>query len=109
MLEKMKRNHKLTIIVAALLAGITSCKKDFLEEKRELGGVNEEVFKDSLLAQAYVDYVYGLFQPPSGSSAPSYHLATGGIQFAQTTDEFPGETNWNKTWPSVSYLNAHAL
>jgi hypothetical protein len=109
MLEKMKRNHKLTILAAALLVCITSCKKDFLEEKRDLGGVNEEVFKDSLLAQAYVDYVYGLFLPPSGASASAWNIAPNGIQFSQTTEEFTGETNWNKVWSSVSYTNAHAL
>jgi hypothetical protein len=56
-----------------------------------------------------VDYVYGLFQPPSNASAWSWNIATGGIQLAQTTEEFPGETNWNKVYSSVSYLNAHAL
>ncbi len=105
----MKRNHKLSLIAAALLAGTISCKKDFLEEKRDLGGVNEEVYKDSLLATAYVDFVYGLFQPPSNSPAWSWNLATNGIHFAQTTEEFPGETNWNKPWSGVSYVNAHAL
>ncbi len=105
----MKRNHKLTIIAAALLAGVVSCKKDFLEEKRDLGGVNEETFKDSVLATAYVDYVYGLFQPPANAQALSWNLATNNIQFAQTTEEFPGETNWNKVWSGVSYINAHAL
>jgi len=105
----MKRNNKLLIIVAALLAATTSCKKDFLEEKRDLGGVNEETFKDSILATAYVDYVYGLFQPGNNAQSLSWNIATGNLNFAQTTEEFPGETNWNKLWSGVSYVNAHAL
>jgi starch-binding outer membrane protein, SusD/RagB family len=109
MLVKMTTKHKVFIIAASLLTGFTSCKKDFLEEKRDLSGVNEEVFKDSTLAQAYVDYIYGLFQAPNNASALSWNIATGGIQFAQTTDEISGETNWNKAWASISYLNGHAL
>ncbi|HEX6430764.1 MAG TPA: RagB/SusD family nutrient uptake outer membrane protein, partial [Niastella sp.] len=105
----MKRNHKISIIAAALMAGIISCKKDFLEEKRDLGGVNEEVYKDSLLATAYVDFVYGLFQPPDNAQSLSWNIATGDIKFAQTTEEFPSETNWNKPWSGISYVNGHAL
>ncbi|WP_207514178.1 RagB/SusD family nutrient uptake outer membrane protein [Longitalea luteola] len=105
----MTTKNKVLIIAASLLTGFTSCKKDFLEEKRDLGGVNEEVFKDSVLAQAYVDFVYGMFQAPSNAQSLSWNLATNNIQFAQTTDEFPGQTNWNREWATVSYLNPHAL
>ncbi|MDB5193627.1 MAG: RagB/SusD family protein, partial [Segetibacter sp.] len=56
----MKRN-KIFLVCTSLVLICTSCKKDFLEEKRDLSGVNEEVFKDPVLAQAYVDFVYGLF------------------------------------------------
>jgi hypothetical protein len=109
MLERMKRNHKISLIAAALMAGIVSCKKDFLEEKRDLGGVNEEVYKDSILATAYVDYVYGLFLPPDNAQSLSWNIATNDIKFAQTTEEFPTQTSWNQTWASISYVNGHAL
>jgi hypothetical protein len=109
MLEKMKRNYKLTIVAAALLAGITSCKKDFLEEKRDLSGVNEEVYKDSLEAQAYVDYVYGLFLPAANQPAPMWSLAGNGTTFGLLTEEAAGENNWNKVWANISYLNANCL
>jgi hypothetical protein len=102
----MKRNKIITI--AALLAiGITGCKKDFLEEKRDLTGVNEEVFKDTLLATAYVDYVYGMFLPPA-TAANMWNAATGNSQLSQVTEELGGEVNWNKVWPNISYTNAHA-
>lgn len=102
------RTHKI-IAALSLLLVMASCKKDFLEEKRDLGGVNEEVFRDSTIAQAYVDFIYGLFQPTSNSQAPIWNLATASTVFTQTTDELAGETNWNKAWASVSYSNAHAL
>jgi starch-binding outer membrane protein, SusD/RagB family len=104
----MKRN-KLIWVVASLVLVTASCKKDFLEEKRDLSGVNEEVFKEPALAQAYVDYVYGLFLPSSNAQALTWNLAVGGNGFTQTTEELAGETNWNKVWPMVSYTNAHAL
>lgn len=104
----MKKN-RILIAIAAVSMMITSCKKDFLEEKRDLTGVNEEVFQDPVLAQAYVDYVYGLFLAPHNSQALAWELATGNYDFSRTTDEFGGETNWNKVWPNISYTNAHAL
>jgi hypothetical protein len=67
--------NKILLAFCVLLLVITSCKKDFLEEKRDLTGVNEEVFKDPVLANAYVDYVYGLFMPPSNSQALIWELA----------------------------------
>ena len=98
------------IWVAALLILVAAgCKKTFLEEKRDLTGVNEEVFKDPVLAQAYVDWIYGQFQPPANAQALIWNLATNGTEFTRTTEELPGETNWNRTWPSISYTNAHAL
>jgi len=104
----MKLNS-IIIASASLVLGLAGCSKKFLEEKRDLGGVNEEVFQDSTIAQAYVDYVYGLFQPANNATALTWMLATNGNHFTQTTEEFGGETNWNKVWPSISYSNGHAL
>lgn len=80
-----------------------------MEEKRDLSGVNEEVFKDPVLAQAYVDFVYGLFMPPANSQALMWDLAANGTAFTNTTDELAGETNWNRVWVNISNNNAHAL
>src|SRR5688572_7724154 len=100
---------KIFLVSASLMLIITGCKKDFLVEKRDLTGVNEEVFKDPVLAKAYVDYIYGLFQPPANAQALIWNLATNGTEFTRTTEELPGETNWNKPWAQISYTNAHAL
>ena len=56
----MKRINNIWFLAFFILL-FSGCKKDFLEEKRDLSGVNEEVFKDPAMAQAYVDYIYGLF------------------------------------------------
>lgn len=86
---------KLSVILTALFAvAISSCSDDVLREKRDLTGYNEQVYQDSLLAQAYVDYVYFLFRPGSGANAPIYSR-----EFGTTTslcEESPGQ---------VAYLN----
>jgi len=104
----MKRN-RLILPLALLTLLVVSCKKDFLEEKRDLSGANEEVFKDPALAQAYVDYIYGLFLPANNATSLTWNLATNNDDFTRTTDELAGETNWNKEWAGISYTNAHAL
>jgi starch-binding outer membrane protein, SusD/RagB family len=108
-LEIVMKRNKIIIVFALLILVMTSCKKDFLEEKRDLTGVNEEVFKDPILAKAYVDYIYGLFEPPANAQALIWELTGNGTTFTQNTEELAGENNWNKVWASVSYVNGHAL
>jgi hypothetical protein len=100
--------------LAAIVLISGGCKDDFLEEKRDLSGTNEEVFKNPLLAQAYVDYIYGMFLPANNGTPNIQHQSindNGGYSsaFTQTTDELAGETDWNKNWANISYLNNHAL
>ena len=105
--------NKIIYAFASLLLMTASCKDDFLAEKRDMSGFNEDVFEDPLKAQAYVDYIYGLFLP--ANNAQSFVISQGAsangtynTSFTQTTEELAGETNWNKEWPQISYLNAHA-
>ncbi|WP_208861270.1 hypothetical protein [Flavobacterium oncorhynchi] len=56
----------LTTVLAAL--SLASCNDDFLEEKKDFNGVNEDVFKVPSLATGYVDYVYGLFLPGNNAA-----------------------------------------
>ncbi len=70
------------ILITGLLLWSTGCE-DVLTEKRDLSGLNEQVFEDSLLARSYVDYVYEQNLPgwPSGD-------------FIKASDEMPGETKY---------------
>ncbi len=104
----MKRN-KLILVFASLAIAAASCKKDFLEEKRDLSGVNEEVFQNPVMAKAYVDYVYFMFQPGNNATSFTWELATNNDEFTRTTEEIAGETNYNKEWAQVSFSNGHAL
>jgi hypothetical protein len=84
-------------ILAVMLLG--SCNDDFLAEKDDLTGVNEEVYQDPVLGQAYIDYVYKSFVPANNASSFTWDLASNGNDdFSQTSDELPGEVNWNKVW-----------
>jgi starch-binding outer membrane protein, SusD/RagB family len=106
----MKKNKLFLAAAAALTLGMASCKKDFLEEKRDLSGLNEEVYTDSLVGKAYVDYLYYMFLPGTNAQSMTWNLATGGSQLTQTTEELAGETNWNKEWASgILNTQAHAL
>jgi len=109
----MKKIKILNIVLLGLLLTGQSCKDDFLEEKRDLTAVNEEVFKDPVLAQSYVDYVYGMFLP--ATNAQSFIVTQNASEngtyntiFTQTTDELAGETDYNKEWAAISYVNNHA-
>jgi hypothetical protein len=108
----MKKNI-IKYFFASMVLLSTSCKDDFLQEKRDMTGVNEDVFKDPVLAQAYVDYLYGLFLP-ANNGTPWIQTQTasenGGYNnvFTQTTDELAGETDYNKVWASILNTNNHA-
>ncbi|MBD1424590.1 RagB/SusD family nutrient uptake outer membrane protein [Sphingobacterium arenae] len=108
----MKKYLYINLFLSILLMH-TSCSDKFLEEKRDLGAVNEDVFIDPVLGQAYIDYVYGMFLPANNqtgfmqtntaSENGSYNTV-----FTQTTDELAGETDFNKQWANISYVNNHA-
>ncbi|MNJ93817.1 SusD family protein [compost metagenome] len=109
----MKRN-KITYILALSVIIAAGCKQAFLEEKKDYAGFNEQVFQDPALAKGYVDYVYGLFLP-SNNGTPNVQVqntsdnGTYSSLFTQTTDELAGETDWNKEWSTISYVNSNAL
>lgn len=109
MITIFKKKH-IKILTAAGLALVVSCKTDFLEDKRDLTGMNEQVFENESTATAYVDYVYGLFQPANNNSnSLLWERAVDGNEFSKTTDELAGETNWNKEWVNIAYHQDHAL
>lgn len=99
-------------ILGSLLMGVMSCKKDFLVEKRDLTGVNEEVFKDPDLARAYVGYIYRLFQyADNATSMVQWQNGNNGTfndAYTKTTEELAGQTDWNRDWPTIAITQNHA-
>ena len=95
-----------------ILSMLVSCKKDFLEEKSDLTGVNEEVYKDPLMAKAFVGYIYGLFQPADNAAAMiQYQTNANGTYsdaYTKTTNELAGQTDFNREWPAIAISQNHA-
>ncbi|AWW30805.1 RagB/SusD family nutrient uptake outer membrane protein [Echinicola strongylocentroti] len=87
---------------------LSGCNDDFLEEKQDLTGVNEEVFQDPHMAQAYVDYVYYLFSPSDNGRNLIWDLF-GGFEFSKNTDEMPGRSALNQEYSQISFTEDHAL
>ncbi|MBP6460477.1 MAG: RagB/SusD family nutrient uptake outer membrane protein, partial [Crocinitomicaceae bacterium] len=107
---KMKKIKYIGLFTLLATFSLGSCDDDFLAEKQDYNGVNEEVFTEPLVAQAYVDYVYGLFLPGDNAVTSTWDLAVAGSDdFAQTTEELAGEVNWNKPWATVNPAQAHCL
>jgi hypothetical protein len=108
---KMKKIKYIGLFTILATFSLGSCNDDFLEEKKDYNGVNEEVFQEPLLAQAYVDYVYNQFLPGDNAVTSTWDLAAGTnlSDFAKTTEELAGETNLNKTWASISPNGANCL
>lgn len=107
------KTYKVVFTLVALTITFGSCSDDFLQEKRDMTGINEEVFQDPFLATAYVDFVYGLFLPPDGSASFVQHQVGARGQyndnFSQTTEELGGQVEWNQPWASIAINQSHAL
>jgi starch-binding outer membrane protein, SusD/RagB family len=100
---KIKNIKTIGLFTILTTFSLVSCNDDFLAEKQDFGGVNEQVFQDPSLATAYVDYIYKSILPPDNAAAMTWDLAAGGADtFSKTSDELFGETAYNKTYASLN-------
>jgi hypothetical protein len=77
-----------SLLALASLAFITACSDDFLEEKRDLSGFNEEIYNDVTSAQGKVDYLYYLCLPSSSWGSSD--------NYSKSTEEFAGSTPYTQ-------------
>lgn len=73
------------LLTISLLAG---CSDDFLEEKQDFSGFNEEIYDDVQTAQAKVDYVYYLSLPTGTTGASD--------DYSKSTEEFVGSSKFTQ-------------
>ncbi|QDH78224.1 RagB/SusD family nutrient uptake outer membrane protein [Echinicola soli] len=99
-------NNISRLFLLAFVVLFASCNDDFLQEKQDWTGVNEQVFQDELRATAYVDYVYGLFLPSDGN-VPQWYYSSHNDDLMQTSDEAYGQTRWNQVWAAISPSEYH--
>jgi hypothetical protein len=107
---KIKYIKSIGVLALMTVFSLGSCSDDFLTEKKDYNGLNDQVFTDPAYAKQYVDYIYYSILPTNNSAAFTWDLTTGGNDtWTKTTDELAGETNWNKVWTSISPANANCL
>ncbi|MGX5687867.1 RagB/SusD family nutrient uptake outer membrane protein [Arcticibacter tournemirensis] len=109
----MKRNKVLLLLLLGMIVNSVGCKDDFLQEKSDLTGMNDDVYMYENTATAFVDYVYAQFQPSDGNAAFIWELSgnsasAGGDTWSKMSQERAGETNYNKVYSKVSYTQDHA-
>lgn len=84
----LKNIFKKSLWGLMLLPLLTGCDDEFLVEKKDFSGFNEEIYNDVLTAQAKVDYVYYL-SLPSGTTG-------GSDDFSKSTEEFVGSAHFTQ-------------
>jgi hypothetical protein len=89
-------NNKLkkSFLALLLLAIITGCSDQFLIDKKDYAGFNEEIYNDVETAQAKVDYLYYLCLPAASTGSSD--------TYSKTTEEFPGSTTYNQLTEKTS-------
>lgn len=107
---KIKYIKVIGVVTLMTAFSLVSCSDNFLEEKKDYNGLNEQVFIEPGFAKQYVDYIYYSFLPGHNAVAYTWDFTTGGNdQWTKTTDEMAGETNWNKVWAQITTTDAHCL
>jgi hypothetical protein len=84
----LKNIFKKSLWGLILLPLLTGCEDEFLVDKKDFSGFNEEIYNDVLTAQAKVDYVYYL-SLPSGTTGAS-------DDFSKSTEEFVGSAHFTQ-------------
>jgi starch-binding outer membrane protein, SusD/RagB family len=77
-----------------LVTFISGCSDDFLVDKGDFSGFNEEIYNNVLTAQAKVDYLYYLCLPVATTGSPD--------TYSKSTEEFPGSTTYNQLTEKTS-------
>ncbi|WP_308990998.1 RagB/SusD family nutrient uptake outer membrane protein [Mariniflexile litorale] len=110
----MKNNIKLYSVFAIITSLVLgSCSTDFIEEKRDLSSVTNEVFEYEELSNQYVNQIYSLILPEHNKNMIMWSRAAddhdGPDMFGKATDEGFGEVDINKVYAAISFNEDHCL
>lgn len=86
--------YKISILCLVFVVFTSSCSDQFLIDKKDFSGFNEEIYNDVLTAQAKVDYLYYLCLPTATYGAPD--------TYSKSTEEYPGSTTYNQLTEKTS-------
>jgi starch-binding outer membrane protein, SusD/RagB family len=85
------KNSFLALLLLAIIAG---CSDQFLVDKGDFAGFNEEIYNDVLTAQAKVDYLYYLCLPAASNGSSD--------TYTKSTEEFAGSTTYTQLTEKTS-------
>ncbi len=110
----MKNNIKisslLTILISMVMGG---CSTDFIEEKRDLSAVTNEVYEYEELSNQYVNELYNTFLPDHNKNMVKWDRSAadhgGDNQFSLATDEFAEESDLNAEYATVDNTQDHCI
>jgi hypothetical protein len=98
------------LVLSGLLGMLASCDEEVLN-KRDLSGLNEEVFNDSTLARSYIDYVYDQNLPSWGGYANLSDETSGESPYFQgtvqvnTVSDFGTKIDANSNYGKIRSIN----
>lgn len=106
----IKKHRLFTIFTSLILVG---CSTDFIEEKRDLSAVTNEVYEYEVLSNQYVNQIYDMILPMHNKNMAMWSITAddhdGDADFTRSTDEAAGEVDLNALYTIVDYTQDHAL
>lgn len=82
------------IVALGALFLLGGCSDDFLKEKKDYNGFNDEIYNNFSMAQASVDYIHRQVEPKVGGVS-SINGSTGSAdEFSKSTLEYAGSTQF---------------
>lgn len=83
-----------SIVALGALFLLGGCSDDFLKEKKDYNGFNDEIYNNFSMAQASVDYIHRQVEPKVGGVS-SINGSTGSAdEFSKSTLEYAGSTQF---------------
>lgn len=92
---KAKNILRYSLFSVVLASLTTACSDDFLSDKKDYNGFNEEVYNNVEMATGKVDFIYGLCLPTTASGVGHSNASTGRSDaFSQSTEEYAGSSSF---------------
>lgn len=80
------------IVAFSMLFLLGSCSDEFLKDKKDYNGFNEEIYNDFSMAQASVDFIHRQVEPKVGGVSALNGSTGSADDFSKSTLEYAGST-----------------
>lgn len=82
------------IVAFGMLFLLGGCSDEFLKDKRDFNGFNEEIYNNFSMAQASVDYIHRQVEPKVGAVSALNGSTGSADEFSKSTLEYAGSTQF---------------